>query len=83
LKEVNRKEDIPGVQKGEMRRVEVLSLLLSFHYFEVRSVYFPSYVCLLLQVKCVDFKYFSEIASWERGETCTGFCWESPKEKTT
>jgi hypothetical protein len=19
--------------------------------------------------------------AWERGETCTGFCWESPKDK--
>jgi hypothetical protein len=19
--------------------------------------------------------------AWEKGETCTGFCWESPKEK--
>jgi hypothetical protein len=21
--------------------------------------------------------------AWERGETCTGFWWESPREKTT
>jgi hypothetical protein len=62
------------------KRDEVTGECRKLHSGELHNLYSPPDI--IRQIKSRRMRWAGHVARMGEGETCTGFWWESPKEKT-